>query len=157
MAVTDVSAPGDGLVPPVTVPDAPVPGQLTSVWRVVMVVLWVGVVLAWSAVWNVSVQLGDPTWWLGTRATPTSPLVRLAPYVAPVLIIVGAIANARHLAWAGAAAALVFGGYAITDVAGGLGGLAWIEVGIAAAALLASLAGLSGTYRASGVPVASHA
>lgn len=156
MALTDVSAPGDAAPAPAPVPDVPSPGQLTSVWRVVMVVAWVGVVLAWSAMWSVSVQMGQPTWWLGTRATPTSPLVRLAPFAGPVLIIVGAIVNARRLAWLGAAAALVFAGYAVADVVDGLGSQAWVEVGIAAAGLVVSLAALSGTYRAT-PPVASHA
>lgn len=156
MAVTDVSAPDAAASAPEPAPQ-PVPGQLTSVWRVVIVMAWVAVALAWSAVWSASVQLGTPTWWLGTRASPSSPLVRLFPYLGPVVIVAGAIANARRLAWLGIAAALVFAGYAFGDVADGLGRLAWIELGVAVAALVASLAALSGTYRASNGPVASHA
>jgi hypothetical protein len=111
-----------------------------------MVVAWVGVVLAWSAVWNASVQLGRPTWWLGTRADPTPLLVRLAPFTAPVAVILGALRNSRWLAWVGAAGALVFGGYAIADV-WNEPDLAVIEIGVAAAGLLVSLLALTGTYR----------
>jgi len=127
--------------------DSPRVGELTSGWRVVVVLTWVAVVLAWSAVWSVSVQLGHPTWWLGTRATPTSPLIRLAPFVGPVAIIIGAIVNLRRLAWLGVAAALVFGAYGIGDL-GGRARLGLVEVAIAAAALVVSLAALTGTYRA---------
>ena len=58
-------------------------GELSIGWRFAMIALWVGVVLAWSAVWNASVQLGLSTWWLGPRADPTPAVVRLLPFVAP--------------------------------------------------------------------------
>jgi hypothetical protein len=110
------------------------------------VVAWVGVVLAWSAVWSASVQLGRPTWWLGTRADPTSHVIRLAPFAPPVVLILGALRNSRWLAWVGVAGALVFGGYAVADL-WNEPDLAIIEIGIAAAGLLVSLLSLTGTYR----------
>lgn len=111
-----------------------------------MVIAWIGVVLAWSAAWNASVQLGRPTWWLGTRADPTPHLVRLAPFAAPVAVIVGAMRNSRWLAWVGVAGGVVFGAYAVGDV-GNQPDLAIIEIGVATAGLLVSLAALTGTYR----------
>jgi hypothetical protein len=122
------------------------PGQLSAGWRLIMVVAWVGVVLAWSAVWSASVQLGRPTWWLGTRADPTSHVIRLAPFAPPVVLILGALRNSRWLAWVGVAGALVFGGYAVADM-WNEPDLAIIEIGIAAAGLLVSLLSLTGTYR----------
>ncbi len=121
---------------------------MTGVWRVVMVVAWVAVVLSWSAVWSVAVQLGQPTWWLGTRASPTSPAVRLAPFLGPVALICAVLANARWLAWGGVAAALVFAAYGLGDL-DHRSNLGWVELAIAAAGLIVSLAALSGTYRAS--------
>ena len=122
------------------------PGQLSPGWRLIMVVAWIGMVLAWSAVWNASVQLGRPTWWLGTRADPTPHLVRLAPFAAPVAVILGAMRNSRWLAWVGVVGAIVFGAYAVADV-GTQPDLAIIEIGVAVAGLLVSLAALTGTYR----------
>lgn len=112
-----------------------------------MVITWVAVVLAWSSVWNASVQLGEPTWWLGTRATPTSPLIRLAPLVGPVAVLIGTILNVRWIAWVGVVGALVFGAYAVADLGVALQ-LGLIEVAISVAALAVSLAALTGTYRA---------
>ena len=138
--------PGYGDPPNDTELVVPRVGELTSGWRVVMVITWVAVVLAWSSVWNASVQLGDPTWWLGTRATPTSPLIRLAPFVGPVAVMLGTILNVRWIAWVGVAGALVFGAYAVADLGVALE-LGLIEVAISVAALAVSLAALTGTYR----------
>lgn len=125
---------------------APRPGELTSGWRLIMVVTWIGVVLGWSAVWNASVQLGQPTWWLGTRADPTPAVVRIAPFLGPIVVVLGALLNARWLAWVGSLAALVFAGYAIADVERHTD-LALLQLGIAAAGLVVSLLALTGTYR----------
>jgi hypothetical protein len=122
------------------------PGQLSAGWRLIMVVAWVGVVLAWSAVWNASVQLGRPTWWLGTRADPMPVVVRLAPFAVPVVLILGALRNARWLAWTGVAGAIVFGGYAVADLSNEPD-LAMLEIGVATAGLVVSLLALTGTYR----------
>lgn len=145
MAVTDQDAAVAGAEAEAG-PAQPRPGELTNGWRVVMVLTWVGVVLAWSAVWSVAVQLGQSTWWLGTRASPTSPIVRLAPFVGPLVLILGAISNIRRLAWVGVAAALVFGAYGVGDL-GRRANLGLIELAIATAGLAVSLAALTGTYR----------
>lgn len=128
-------------------PIVPRPGELSSAWRVVMVLGWVAVALAWSSVWSVAVQLGQSTWWLGTRASPTSPVIRLLPYVAPVIVTLGTILNVRRLAWVGIAGSVLLAGYGIGDL-GDRMHLGLIEVAIAAAALLVSIAAFSGTYRA---------
>lgn len=138
--------PGDQGPDAVGAPARPRPGALASSWRLVSVVTWVAVVLAWSAVWSASVQLGLSTWWLGPRADPTPVPVRLAPYLGPVLVTLGALNGIRRLPWLGVAASAVFAGYGLGDL-GRVPRLAAVELLIAAAAAVVSLASLTGMYR----------
>lgn len=143
----DTIAAADGVAgTQASAPAGPRAGELSSAWRVIVVVACIGAVLAWSAVWSVAVQLGQSPWWLGTRASPTSPLIRLAPFVVPVAVVVGAIVNLRRLAWLATAAALVFVGYGSADL-GGRTDLGLVELGIGMAVLVVALASLTGTYR----------
>jgi len=127
-------------------PRAPRPGELTGGWRLVTVVAWIAVVLGWSAVWNTSVQLGLSTWWLGPRADSTPVAVRLAPFAGPVVVILGALNNARWLPWGGLAASAVFGAYGVVDL-GRVTRLGLVEVVIAVAAAMVSTASMAGMYR----------
>jgi len=124
-------------------------GELTTPWRVAVVALWVGVVVALAAVWNTSVQLGLSTWWLGPRGAPRPAPVHVIPFVAPTLMCLAAFANLRRL-WL-----LGLGAAAITAVVGVIDlwfvpGLGVIELAIAVCAALVSLASRTGTYRAAG-------
>lgn len=121
-------------------------GELTLAWRTVTALAWVGVVLSLAAVWNASVQLGLSTWWLGPRGDPQPRIIQLSPFVAPLLMVLGTINNARWLGWHGLAASGVLVAVALGDV-GRVGSIALTELAIAAAAALVSLASLTGTYR----------
>jgi len=127
-------------------PAAPLPGSLTGGWRLIMIIAAVGAVLSWSAVWSASVQLGLSTWWLGPRADPTALPIRLAPYVLPIVVVIGALNGRRWLTWLGLAAAAVFAGYGIGDL-GRVPRLAALELVVAGAVAVVSLASLTGVYR----------
>lgn len=121
-------------------------GELTAGWRIVTAITWIAVVLAFATVWNVSVQLGLSTWWLGPRGEPQPRIVQLTPFVGPLLMILGTINQTRWLAWYGLLAAGVLVGYGVVDIVR-IGGLGVLEVLIAAMAGAVSLASLTGTYR----------
>jgi len=123
-------------------------GQLTTGWRIATACLWILVITGFAAVWNTSVQLGLSTWWLGPRADPRSPIIRLSPFIAPVLVMLAAFNNRRWLAWAGVGASIVTALFGVGDL-GRVTRLAALELGIAALALVVSLASLTGTYRRS--------
>lgn len=129
-------------------------GELTMGWRITTAIAWIGVVLGFAAVWNTSVQLGLSTWWLGPRAQPTSPLLRLAPFVAPIFMVVGTLNNVRWLGRLGVGAALVTAVFGIGDL-GRIERLAVVELLIAGLALVVSIASSTGTYRRAGTASAN--
>lgn len=120
--------------------------ELTTGWRIVTACTWIAVIVGFAAVWNTSVQLGLSTWWLGARADPQPPVVRLTPFVAPLLMAIAAFANARRLAMLGVGAAAVTAAFGIGDISR-VPGLGALELVIAGLALAVSLASLTGTYR----------
>lgn len=122
-------------------------GELTPSWRIVTALTWVAVVLAFAAVWNASVQLGLSTWWLGPRGDPQPRVIQLIPFVAPSLMLVGTINNARWLGWHGLMASGVLVAIGVGDL-GRVGTIAMTELAIAGAAAAVSLASLTGTYTA---------
>lgn len=132
--------------PDVAEPAVARPGTLSSGWRLVTVVASLAALLAWSAVWSASVQLGLSTWWLGPRAEPTPVPVRLLPYALPVIVVLAALNGVRRVPWLGLAAAAVFAGYGVGDL-NRVGRLAAVELVVAGATALVSLASLSGVYR----------
>lgn len=127
--------------------DPPRRGELTLPWRVITAMTWVAVVLSLAAVWNASVQLGLSTWWLGPRGDPQPRVVQLSPFVAPLLMLLGTINNARWLAWNGLAASAVLVAFGIGDL-GRVPSIAAAELAIALAAAAVSVASFTGTYRA---------
>jgi len=132
---------------PVFIPArTPRPGELSPGWRIGTVIVWVAVVLSLAAIWNTSVQLGLSTWWLGPRADRQPLIIRLSPFVAPVLMLLGTINHVRWLAWWGLGAAGVLAVYGIGDLSR-VASLAVVELLVALAAAVASMASLSGTYR----------
>jgi hypothetical protein len=121
-------------------------GELTTGWRIATACTWIAVIVAFAAVWNTSVQLGLSTWWLGARAEPQSPIVRLSPFLVPLLMAIAAFANVRRLALLGIGAAALTAAFGLGDL-GRVPGLAALELLIAGVALAVSLASLTGTYR----------
>ena len=121
-------------------------GELTLPWRIGTALTWIGVVLAFAAVWNASVQLGLSTWWLGPRGAPQPRVIQLAPFVAPMLMVLGTINNVRWLGWYGLGAAGVLAAIGFGDL-GRFASIGATELAIAGAAAAISLASLTGTYR----------
>jgi hypothetical protein len=128
-------------------PRPPRPGDLTLGWRSVTAVVWIGVILGLAAVWNASVQLGLSTWWLGARSAPQPRVIQFSPFIAPVLMLLATINQIRWLGWIGLGAAAVVGAFGVGDL-GRVTVLALVELSIAGAAAIASVASLTGTYRA---------
>jgi hypothetical protein len=123
------------------------PGELTAAWRVALVATWVGVLLAYLAVWKTSEEIGIATWWLGPRSNPQPVLVRLIPFF--VIAVFGILAgyNVRRMPWISLGGSVVLALIAVPDLSRSIG-LATIEFAIAGAVALVSLASLTGTYRA---------
>ncbi|HSH10843.1 MAG TPA: hypothetical protein VLA10_03580 [Ilumatobacter sp.] len=133
--------------PPLAYPGRPPrSGELTIGWRIVTAVGWIGAILAFATVWNVSRQLGLSTWWLGTRAQPQLRVVQLSPFLCPALMLLGAINRVRWLGWFGLIAAGVLAGYGVVDL-GQVSSIAFVELLIAGLVAALSIASLTGTYR----------
>jgi len=151
-AAPDAAPAPDVAAPPVAPPPAaetrpPVrAGELTSGWRVVVTALWIGVLVAFAAVWNTSVQLGLSTWWLGPRGEPRPMVVHLVPFIAPAAMSLAAITNQRWLGRWGLVAAAATAAIGLGDLTR-VPGLALIELVIAACAAVVSLGAMTGTYR----------
>jgi len=114
---------------------------------------WVGVFVAYLAVWKASEELGIATWWLGPRSNPQPFVIRLVPFVVTAVFGILASYNVRHLPLIGSVGALALAAIAVPDLSLSTG-LAVIEFVIAGAVLLVSAASFTGTYRA---PSSDHA
>ena len=119
----------------------------------VTALVWAGVFVALIAVWKTSTELGMTTWWLGPLGDPMPAVVRMLPYVPPTLMAVIALNNVRFVPYAGLAASAILFAIAAADL-GRVPRIALVELAIALAGLLVSVAGFSGRYRAA--PTPSH-
>lgn len=117
-----------------------------ATWRIALTAMWVLVFLAYLAVWKASEEIGIATWWLGARSDPQPVIVRLIPFI--VIATFGALASfpMRHLPLIGVGGALVLGLIALPDFSRAAG-LAVIEMTIAGAVAIVSLASLTGRYQ----------
>ncbi len=111
-----------------------------------VVATWVGVFVAYAAVWKASEELGLATWWLGPRANPQPMIVRLVPFIVAVAVGIMAIYNVRRLPILGLVGAALLGAIAVPDLSRSTG-LATVEFAIAGAVVLVSTASFTGTYR----------
>jgi hypothetical protein len=140
-------------VAPPTTPEHPVaarrprPGELTPAWRIVLIVTWIGVFLAYMAVWKASEEIGIGTWWLGPRSTPQPVVVRLVPFAVAAVFVVLAGYHVRRMPWISLGGAVVLAAIAVPDLSRSTG-LATVEFVIAGAVAVVSLAATTGTYRA---------
>jgi hypothetical protein len=103
--------------------------------------------VAYTAAWKVSRELGLATWWLGPISQPQPFFVMLAPFAAPAVMVVLALNNARRLPWYGLTASLVGVAVGLADL-DHVRRLAYVELAIAAAGAMVSVASFSGVYRA---------
>ena len=111
-----------------------------------VVATWVGVFVAYMAVWKASEEIGIATWWLGPRSDPQPILIRLIPFLVATLFVILASYNVPRMPVIGLVGAAVLAAIAVPDLSRSTG-LAMIEFAIAAAALLVSLASFTGMYR----------
>lgn len=132
-------------------PREPRPGELSPSWRVVFVVGWVGAVLGFASVWKSSRTMGLSTWWLGPSAEPRSIMIQMIPFVIPVLLVIAGSRHARFLPWWGLLGSLALGGIGAADL-GRFQRLAAVELAIAGAVLLVSIASFAGLLRGRSEP-----
>ena len=111
-----------------------------------VVTTWVGVFVAYLAVWKVSEEIGIATWWLGPRSSPQPLAVRLVPFVVTVVFGILASYNVPRMPLIGLVGSLTLAAIAVPDLSRSTG-LAMIEFAIAGAVLLVSVASFTGTYR----------
>jgi len=114
---------------------------------------WVGVFVAYLAVWKASEELGIATWWLGPRSSPQPVFIRLIPFLVAAVFGILASYNVRRVPVFGLIGASLMVTIAVPDLPRSTG-LAAIEFAIAGAVLLVSLASFTGVYRA---PRSDHA
>jgi hypothetical protein len=129
---------------PVTDPARP--GTLVAAWRVALVVTWALVVFAYASVWNVSVQLGLGTWWLGPRPNPQPLVVQMIPFLLAITFGVLSTTNIRRLPIINMLGAVLLGAIAIPDFSRSVG-IATIELVIAFAVLLVAVGSFSGVVK----------
>ncbi len=132
--------------PPAAPPAGPTAGQLTPGWRLVTGITWVLTFVAYTGVWKASRELGLSTWWLGPISAPRPVPVTLLPFVAPVVMVVATLNNARRLPFYGLAASLVGAVIGLADLPR-VTRLGIVELVIAAAGAVVSVASLAGMYR----------
>jgi hypothetical protein len=111
----------------------------------VVVATWVGVFLAYLAVWKTSQELGLATWWLGPRSSPQPMLVRLLPLGVTAVFGILVTYPLRRVPLISLGGAVVLAAIAAADLWRSVG-LALVEFAIAAAVALVSLAALTGRY-----------
>ena len=99
------------------------PGSLTTTWRTVLGLAWVGAFCCYAAVWQASVEIGFGLWWIGPRGDPTFLGLRLAPFLLSLAIVL-------HLVYARPAPLAL-------SAAGALGALAWAVPDLSRAPALA--------------------
>ena len=114
---------------------------------------WVGVFVAYLAVWKASEELGIATWWLGPRTSPQPVFIRLIPFLVAAVFGILASYNVRRVPVFGLVGAVLLAAIAIPDLPRSTG-LAVIEFAIAGAVLLVSLASFTGSYQ---TPRSDHA
>jgi hypothetical protein len=166
VAVPDATTPhGGGTLPPPGPPGTPAPwaepasyapaadsvrrpgpGQLTTPWRALTVIAWVGVFVAYMAVWKASEELGIATWWLGPRSTPQPLVIRLVPFIVTAVFGILASYNVPRMPAIGLFGAAVLAAIAVPDLSRSTG-LAVVEFAISAAIALVSAASFTGMYR----------
>jgi hypothetical protein len=122
------------------------PWQLTPGWQVTVTLAWVSVCVALAAVWSTSRQLGLSTWWLGPPSQPRAVWLALTPFAPPAIVALLALTGRRYVPWAGLVAATCIAGVAAGDL-GRVTGLGVLELVIACAGALVSIASFAGTYR----------
>ncbi|MFZ9628092.1 MAG: hypothetical protein ACO3C1_01925 [Ilumatobacteraceae bacterium] len=123
------------------------PGDLTANWATALGCAWLLGVVSLAAVWVSSRTTGLSTWWLGPEARPASPVVTALPFVLPLLAVLAAFGGMRRASWIGVAASLATAAIAIGDL-GRVAAYGGVELTVAAATLLVSVASFAGMYRA---------
>ena len=114
-----------------------------------VVTTWVGVFVAYLAVWKASDELGIATWWLGPRSNPQPLIVRLVPFLVAALFGILASYNVPRMPIIGLIGAAALTAIAVPDLSRSAG-LAVIEFAIAGAVVLVSTASFTGMYRQAG-------
>ena len=85
------------------------PGQLTTVWRWVLLLGWLAVIVGLMAVGGAGDVIGKVPWWLDGALV-------VIPFVLPVLTVLAAIGNWRSAVWLGLASVVSVAVTALIDI-----------------------------------------
>lgn len=129
---------------PRSIPHPKRPGDLTSGWFVVTIVVWAGVFAGFAAVWAASRQIGLSTWWLGPRAGGRSIMVSLIPFVPGLTMVVAVLARVRYVWIIGLIASLIVVAIGLVDLSR-VARLGAVEIALGVAGCAVSLASWTGT------------
>jgi len=122
------------------------PGDLTMSWRVVLCLAWIGGFFAFAAVWQASVQIGIGTWWIGPRALPAPPYIRLLPFALTLVMALCVIYNTPRIVRTSFVGTLLVAAIAIPDFSRSVS-MAIAELVVAGLLLLVTVGAVSGRYR----------
>jgi hypothetical protein len=104
------------------------------------------VLLGVAAVWNSSRTLGLATWWLGSASEPRPFVVQLLPATFALVVVVAALRNLRFVPVVGIIAAAALAVVGLVDL-GRYARFGWVELALACAGLLVSVASFAGLQR----------
>jgi hypothetical protein len=135
------------LTPPPPARKPPQPGQLTLVYRWIVVVFWMAIVVGLGTVVGASEVVGRQVWWLGDDGRRAPIFVLVLPVIAPMVTMVAAVNNRRWVPYASCVAALttLLTAWGDRDRSPGA---ALVELALGVAAALLSAATFAGRYRA---------
>jgi hypothetical protein len=111
-----------------------------------LTVAWCAALLAYAAIWQASVQIGISTWWLGPRAQPTNPAIKMLPFALALTVAVSVIYDVRRPIRVSAAGILAAVAIGLPDFTRSTG-LALAELLIPASLALVTAAAMTGQYR----------
>jgi len=117
--------------------------KLTTPWQVVAVVTWSGVIFGVTASAITGRTVGKPPWWLGPSVNPAPVFFVLLVAVVVIAPLALAISRSRYTPVAGIVSSCAIAVIALLDLADSPG-VATVELAVAIAGLLGSLAVFAG-------------
>ena len=125
--------------------------QLTQSWRIATALSWLLVGLALLALGIASRTVGKPVTWLGPEANPKFVGLWIAPFLAPLAVVLCAFKFSRWASLVGAVASAALAIVAAVDF-NSTPGVAIGEFVLAGAGILISIATLAGRHKVNSVP-----
>ncbi len=114
-----------------------------------MYVLWLGILLAFAAIWAASTQIGLSTWWLLPRPGSLRFLIGLLPFVPPAAVLLAVVTAVNRVWLIGCLASVAIALIAVVDLTR-VTRFGVIECVLAASGMLCSIASWTGSTSTAG-------